>query len=188
MTCIVIGEVAKEWQKLLFSNVVQSTLNYLFCPWTKQKYEISGSFCNLNTNLYLSFGFCRHLSFLSKFCFNAYKPLGKIWEKFRMFWIFKKVIHSEKVKRTPPKDIAYIILQSPTWTRAREFDMLEEEAFGNRSWCCFLNWHASHMLVISFSVNVGSPITTPFDCMFWSFWRLMWSILLCHSFKSVSTF
>ena len=31
----------------------------------------------------------------------------------------------------------------------------------------------------------GSPMTTPFDCMFWSYWRLMGPILLCHSFKSV---
>ena len=39
---------------------------------------------------------------------------------------------------------------------------------------------------ISFSLKVGSPMTTPFDCIPLSFWRLIWPILLCHSSISVS--
>ena len=45
---------------------------------------------------------------------------------------------------------------------------------------CLSNWHASHMPMLSLSVKFGSLMTTPFDCMFWSFWLLMWPILLCH--------
>ena len=54
---------------------------------------------------------------------------------------------------------------------------------------CFLpNWHAPHTLLISYSLNVRSLMTTPCDCIPLSFWRLMWPILLCHSSMLVSTF
>ena len=36
------------------------------------------------------------------------------------------------------------------------------------------------------SNKVGSPITTPFSYIPLSFWRLMWSILLCHNSMSTS--
>ena len=49
-------------------------------------------------------------------------------------------------------------------------------------------WHASHTSSISFSLNVGNPITTSFDCIALSFLRLMWPIRLCYNFTSESTF
>ena len=60
-------------------------------------------------------------------------------------------------------------------------------SFGNGCQSCLPNWQASHTHVISFSVKVGSLMTTPFDCIPLSFWRLMWQILLCHSSMSAST-
>ena len=35
--------------------------------------------------------------------------------------------------------------------------------------------------LISFSLNVGILITTPFDCITLTFWRLIWPFLLCHN-------
>ena len=52
---------------------------------------------------------------------------------------------------------------------------------------CLPSWHASHMPMLSLSIKFGSLVTTPFDCMFWSFSRLIWLIVLCRNFKSVST-
>ena len=59
-------------------------------------------------------------------------------------------------------------------------------SFGNKCWCCLPNWHAPHTPLTSFSLSVGSSMTTPFDCIPLSFWRLIWRILLCHSSISVS--
>ena len=59
-------------------------------------------------------------------------------------------------------------------------------SFGNGCRCCLPNWHAPHTPLISFFLNVGSLMTTPFDCIPLSFWRLIWLILLCHSSMSVS--
>mgnify|MGYP006872761979 CR=1 FL=1 len=57
--------------------------------------------------------------------------------------------------------------------------------FGNGCRCCLLNEQATDTPSISFSLNVRSPITIPFDCMPLSLLRLIWLVLLSHSIMSV---
>ena len=53
-------------------------------------------------------------------------------------------------------------------------------SFWNGCLCCLPNWHASHTPSMSFSLNVRSPMMTPFDCIALSLLRLMSPIHLCH--------
>ena len=58
---------------------------------------------------------------------------------------------------------------------------------GKRSQCCFLSWHDSQVLSF-WPLNFGKPSTICFDCMSWSFGKLMWPNRLCHNSMSDSTF
>ena len=61
------------------------------------------------------------------------------------------------------------------------------QTFGNGCRYCLRKWQASHIPSISSSLKVGGPMMTPFYCIPLSFWRLIWSIPLCHSFILVAT-
>ena len=52
----------------------------------------------------------------------------------------------------------------------------------------FVKLQASHTPTISFSIKVGSPMTTPFNYILLSFGRLMWPICLCHNSMLVLAF
>ena len=52
--------------------------------------------------------------------------------------------------------------------------------------CCLPNWQASHTPSISFSLKVGSPMTTTLDCIVLTLLRLIWLIFLCHNYMSTS--
>ena len=72
------------------------------------------------------------------------------------------------------------------WITSRR-PLLTFHSFGNG--CrCLPNWQASHTPSISFSLNVGSPMATPFDRIALSLLRLMWPIRLCHNSMSDSAF
>ena len=55
-----------------------------------------------------------------------------------------------------------------------------------RGWCCLLSWHASHTRLTCFDSKSEIRTTTPFVCIAWSRWRLMWPILLCHNLIFIS--
>ena len=57
------------------------------------------------------------------------------------------------------------------WITSRR-PMLMFCSFANGCQCCSLNWQASHTPSLSFSSKVGSPMTTPFNYIPLSFWRL----------------
>ena len=58
------------------------------------------------------------------------------------------------------------------------------QSFGNGSQCCFLNWHASHMLLTPFPLKFKGKLGTPLDCICRNLFRLIWPICWCHNLMS----